>query len=196
MVPNAAGKLGGNENPDLVSLRRDLEQVLASEIAKNEVALRIEPDGLVISLREIGFFESGSSSIRETSLSTLGRIASFLLEREYRLRIEGHTDDRPIHTSRFSDNWELSTARAAEVVRLLIVRYGFPPDRLSAAGFAQYHPIDSNGSAENRAHNRRVDVVILRGRAPDHSSSVRATHPARYLPLGTAPITDSTPPGH
>jgi len=69
--------------------------------------------------------------------------------------IEGHTDDVPIHNTQFASNWELSTARSTELVRLLIVKYGFFPDRLSAAGYAQYHPIADNAAPGGRAQNRR-----------------------------------------
>src|SRR4029077_6493877 len=82
-------------------------------------------------------------------------------ERDYRLRIEGHTDNAPIHNSQFPSNWELSTSRATEIVRLLIVREGFGPSRLSAAGYAEYYPITTNLTTEGRAMNRRVDIVIL-----------------------------------
>lgn len=161
IVPSPKGTLGASENGDLSSLRQELEDALAPEIKRNEIAVTIGPDGLVVSLREIGFFESGSSKIRATSLDTFSRIAWLLAERKYRLRIEGHTDNKPIHNAQFSDNWELSTARATELVRLLITKYGFAPDRLSAAGYAEYHPVADNDSNENRAKNRRVDLVIL-----------------------------------
>jgi len=152
---------GASENGDLSGLRQELEDALASEIKKNEVAVTVGPDGLVVSLREIGFFDSGSAKIRETSLSAFSRIAWLLAERPYRVRIEGHTDNKPIHNAKFSDNWDLSTSRAPELVRLLIVQYGFAPERLSAAGYAEYHPVNSNDNPEARAQNRRVDVVIL-----------------------------------
>ena len=74
---------------------------------------------------------------------------------------EGHTDNKPIHNAQFGDNWELSTARATELVRLLILKYGFAAQRLSAAGYAEYHPLNSNDTPEARAQNRRVDGVIL-----------------------------------
>lgn len=80
--------------------------------------------------------------------------------RPYRVRIEGHTDNKPIHNAQFSDNWEPSTARATELVRLLIMKYGFSPERLSAAGYAEYSPVTDNNSTETRAQNRRVGVVI------------------------------------
>lgn len=161
IVPTSKGILGASESGDLSSLRQELEDALAPEIQKNEVAVSVGPEGLVISLREIGFFDSGSAQIRASSLSAFSRIAWLLADRKYRVRIEGHTDNRPIHNAQFSDNWELSTARATGLVRLLIVKYGFAPDRLSAAGYAQYHPVAENDSNENRAQNRRVDIVIL-----------------------------------
>jgi chemotaxis protein MotB len=165
IVPPPKGVLAGSEDGDLSSLRQELEQALTLEIQRNEVVLRTTPDGLVISLREIGFFDSGSAQVKATSLSAFGRIAVLLSARKYRIRIEGHTDNVPIHNARFSDNWELSTARSTELVRLLIVKYGLEPERLSAAGYAEYHPVASNRSPETRAQNRRVDVVIL-GKPP------------------------------
>jgi chemotaxis protein MotB len=151
----------GMENGDLAQLQSELEAALGGEIERKEIAMRRESDGLVISLREVGFFESGSAQMKASSQSALDRIASLLRQRDYRLRIEGHTDDSPIHTAQFPSNWELSTARATAIVRLLIVREGFAPDRLSAAGYAEYHPVVSNRTSEGRGVNRRVDVVIL-----------------------------------
>ncbi len=108
-----------------------------------------------------GNFESGSAQMKSASEAAFDRIAGMLRKRDYRLRIEGHTDNVPIHTARFSSNWELSTSRATEIVRLLIVREGFDPDRLSDAGYAEYHPVATNRTAEGRGMNRRVDIVIL-----------------------------------
>ena len=166
-VPPSKGVLSGSEETgDLSTLRKELEQTLAPEILRSEVALRTEPDGLVISLREIGFFETGSATIRPRSQSSFGRLAKLLAERRCALRIEGHTDNVPIHNPRFNDNWQLSTSRATEVVRMLIMNFDFAPERLSAAGYAEYHPVTSNDSAEGRALNRRVDIVILRKTSP------------------------------
>jgi len=150
---------------NLIDLESELKQALASEIIMQTVALHREREGLVISLREFGFFDSGSAVLRPGALPALDRIATILGSRSCGLRIEGHTDNVPIHTANMPSNWELSTARASELVRLLIVRYGIPPERLSAAGYAQYHPIANNDSADGRAKNRRVDVVVLSGRA-------------------------------
>ena len=87
------------------------------------------------------------------------------IDRTNQIRIEGHTDDVPIHSARFASNWELSTARATAVVQWLIEREGMTPSRLSAAGYGEFHPRVPNDSTEARARNRRVDVVILKGSA-------------------------------
>jgi chemotaxis protein MotB len=152
---------GGRENGDLAQLQHELETALSAQIARKEISMRREPDGLVISLREVGFFESGSAQMKAESQPAFDKIAAMLRARECRLRVEGHTDNVPIHNAQFSSNWELSTARATEIVRVMIVRDGFDAAHLSAAGYAEYHPIASNGGAEGRATNRRVDIVIM-----------------------------------
>jgi chemotaxis protein MotB len=179
------------ENGDLAQLQKELETELAPEIARKEIAMRREPDGLIISLREIGFFESGSARLMATSEPALDRIAGMLRKREYRLRIEGYTDNAPIHTAQFPSNWELSTSRATEIVRIFIVREGFSPDRLSAAGYGEYHPLASNLTAEGRSTNRRVDIVILGRATPADNPDASATQTAP--PAGTpdpAPATN------
>ena len=150
---------GGEE--DLSGLRSELQQTLSQEIARGEVALHTTPDGLVVSLKEVGFFDSGSATVKSTSQTAFGRIASLLSQHGFRIRIEGHTDNVPIHNSQFASNWELSTARATELAQLLIVKYGIGPQRLSAAGYAEYHPVATNNTPEGRGQNRRVDIVIL-----------------------------------
>lgn len=108
-----------------------------------------------------GNFESGSAQMKTASQPAFDRIANMLRQRNCRVRIEGHTDNIPIHNAQFSSNWELSTSRATEIVRLLIVRDGYSPNRLSAAGYAEFHPVASNATAEGRGMNRRVDIVVL-----------------------------------
>jgi len=86
------------------------------------------------------------------------RLAAVVAPRTENLRIEGHTDNVPIHNGHFPSNWELSTARATELVKLFIFRYRIMPTRLSAAGYAEFHPMDDNATAEGRARNRRIDM--------------------------------------
>ena len=162
---------------DLQELRRELEKALAPELKRHEVALKAVHEGLVISLREIGFFDSGSATLRPTSESSVHRIATVLADQPNSVRIEGHTDNVPIHNQQFASNWELSTARATEMVRLFIVRYHFPPNRLSAAGYAEYHPATSNATVAGRAINRRVDIVVLAPPATNLGLAVVAESP-------------------
>jgi chemotaxis protein MotB len=207
-IPGAVQK---NENFNVI--RSELEQALAAEIARNEVALHMEADGLVVSLREAGFFDSGSATIKPGAEAAFARVANILREHSCAVRIEGHTDNVPIHTSQFASNWELSTARSTSLVKALIEQYGVPSDRLSAAGYAEFHPAASNATAKGRQLNRRVDVVILtsprlhlmtsqdsptRKSPPTFPSSGRAdSHRSTKLNDGSAaPSASGGNPGH
>jgi chemotaxis protein MotB len=156
---------------DLETLRRQLEQRLSNQVAQHTVSIQMGRDGLVISLREAGFFDSGSAVPRVETLGTLHEIAASLARTPYDVRVEGHTDTMPIHTAGFDSNWELSTARATRIARMLLDLHTIAAERLSAAGYAEYHPIASNATAEGRAVNRRVDLVVLPRAKIDFSAS-------------------------
>jgi chemotaxis protein MotB len=142
------------------SVKQRLEQVAQSEIDRGVIGLHDTPDGLVISLQEAGFFDSGAAEIHPSELSVLDRIAAILPDTP--LRVEGHTDDVPIHTAQFASNWELSSARASSIARLLLLHTNVHAETMSVAGYAEFHPVVTNDSAEGRARNRRVDIVLLR----------------------------------
>jgi len=165
---------------DFERIKRNLEGLLSNQIAKHVVALRIGREGLIISLREAGFYESGAAAPQAVSIATLGEIAEALRATPYDVRIEGHTDNIPIHTEQFDSNWELSTARATRLARIFIVGHQFAPVRLSASGYAEYHPATTNASAEGRAQNRRVDIIVLPRVTTPQAPAVRvpATKPA------------------
>jgi len=146
---------------DLDRLRRELAQSLSSQVANHSISLEMGRDGLVISLREAGFFDSGSAAPRPETLPTLRQIAAKLSATPYDVRIEGHTDNVPIHDAQFDSNWELSSARATRIARLILDMKAIPPDRISAAGYAEYHPVATNDTPEGRAENRRVDLVVM-----------------------------------
>jgi chemotaxis protein MotB len=146
---------------DLNQIRRELEQRLSNQVATHTVSIQMGRDGLVISLREAGFFSSGSATPKPETLPTLCQIAASLSRTPYDLRIEGHTDNIPIHTAEFDSNWELSSARATRIARLFLELKALSPDRISAAGYAEFHPIAVNDTADGRARNRRVDLVVL-----------------------------------
>jgi len=145
----------------LAELRKELEAALAPEIRRRELSISAGRDGLVISLREFGFFDSGSASLRSDAVLAFSKLARILAGNQFLLRVEVHTDDVPIHNARFHSNWELSTARATETIRLFLTEFRLDPSRISAAGYAEYHPVTSNASAEGRSVNRRVDIVVL-----------------------------------
>ncbi|MGA2047043.1 MAG: flagellar motor protein MotB [Terracidiphilus sp.] len=146
---------------DLDRIRRELEKTLSSQVASHSVSIHMGRDGLVISLREAGFFASGSATPSPAALATLRQIVASLGHSPYDVRIEGHTDNIPIHTAEFDSNWELSTARATRMARLFLELKALPPERISAAGYAEFHPIATNETAEGRGENRRVDLVVL-----------------------------------
>jgi len=146
---------------DFDRIHRELNSELAGQEAAHTVSIEMGRDGLIISLREAGFFASGSATPKPEALPVLRQIADSLGRTPYNLRIEGHTDNVPIHTAQFDSNWELSTARATRIARLFLDLNAIPPDRLSAAGYAEFHPVAGNDTAEGRAQNRRVDIVVL-----------------------------------
>jgi chemotaxis protein MotB len=150
-----------SESQSLRAAQEAIQRALDPEIRRREVTMSMGREGLVVSLKEMGFFDSGSAVVRPGSLDAISRLAAVLKERPENLRIEGHTDSVPIHTAKFSSNWELSTSRATQLIQILITRYGLPPGHLSAAGYGEFHPVASNGSPDGRAQNRRLDVVIL-----------------------------------
>jgi chemotaxis protein MotB len=146
---------------DLERIRRELAARLSDQIAKHVVALRIGREGLVISLREAGFYDSGSAVPHRTSLRSLNQIADVLAACPWDIRIEGHTDNVPIHTEQFDSNWELSTARATGLAKFFILSHSIQAQRLSASGYAEFHPVSSNATPAGRAINRRVDIIVL-----------------------------------
>lgn len=106
-------------------------------------------------------FDSGRAELSNGGVRVLERLLPTFAAVPYALAVEGHTDDRPIVTPRFPSNWELSTARAARVVRYL-ERRGIPPERLSATGFAATRPIADNTDPAKRSANRRVELILKR----------------------------------
>jgi chemotaxis protein MotB len=139
------------------AILRDLSDMLDA----NSLELIEDRRGLVLAIPESNSFGTGQADLSVEAQALMTRIAGVLAGVPNALRVEGHTDDAPIHTPQFTSNWDLSTARATRVVDFLISRGGVAPERLSAAGYSYYHPRASNQSAQGRARNRRVDIVIL-----------------------------------
>lgn len=139
-----------------------LTGTLATAIADGRVELTEDARGVVLSFPEQATFAAGSADLAPAAASLIASIAAALVSIPNPIRVEGHTDDRPISTDRFRSNFELSTARASTVIGLLVTRVGLAPARLSAAGYGEFHPRVPNLSDANRARNRRIDLVVLR----------------------------------
>jgi chemotaxis protein MotB len=146
---------------DLIELRRQLEGAMGAELKNHEVDLRVTPEGFVISLHELGFFDSGQAVLLPGAAEKIERIARILDQRGLDLRVEGHSDNQPIHNAQFASNWELSTARAMTVLLLLVDQAGYDPSKVSISGYAQYRPLADDSTPEGRRQNRRVDLVVV-----------------------------------
>jgi chemotaxis protein MotB len=161
---NSGGQVSnipGNTGINVAELHDKLNKALGQEIERQEVEMRTTPEGFVISLHELGFFDSGEARLLPGAQDKIKRIAAVLMQYGLNMRVEGHTDNVPIHNASFSSNWDLSTARALAVGKMLTEGSGFDPKRMSVAGYAEYRPAASNDTPEGRRMNRRVDIVIL-----------------------------------
>lgn len=149
------------EQREFELLHERVEEII-SEDDLNGIQVNLDERGLVIRFVEGVLFDSGKADIKNEARAILDKIAPLLIDTHRHIRIEGHTDNLPINTREFPSNWELSTARAVNVVKYFIEKHNFSPYILSAAGYGEYRPIAPNDSDKNRALNRRVDIIILK----------------------------------
>ncbi len=130
-----------------------------------EASLEVKSDGTLITLtmKDSALFDSGKATIKSESVKIISDIMEIIQKYDgsiRMMRIEGHTDNRPISNAAFSSNWDLSVSRAVNVLEFLLNDSRISPDKLSATGYGEYHPVDTNDTAEGRAKNRRVDFII------------------------------------
>lgn len=145
--------------PELEALKSELASLRDKNELPGGMLVLQRRNELVIRLSEGLFFGPGEASLDEPAMKAMRTLARELAARKVDIRIEGHTDDRPIHTARFRSNWDLSTSRATTVVAVL-AEAKVDPSRLSAAGYAEFHPVGPNTTDEGRRQNRRVDIVV------------------------------------
>lgn len=146
---------------NLRMIQKQIEERFANFERTDDVQTEITERGLVVHIMESALFSGGSADLNYKARDVLDIIYERIAPLPNHVRIEGHTDDRPIQTDKFPSNWELSAARATSVVRYFIDNFNMPPDRVSALGYGKYRPVRPNNSIENRARNRRIDVVIM-----------------------------------
>jgi len=160
-VATAISRQLENEILSLQKARAALDQLLQPLVSKNAVTIQAQPLTLTISLNDAVLFQTGQASLLPAAAALLTSVSGSLktLPAQFKIVVQGYTDDQPIATGQFASNWSLSTERAISVVQLFIAG-GIPGQQLSAQGFGQYAPVASNATADGRAKNRRVVIVI------------------------------------
>lgn len=153
------------EEKDFRQIKAAVEAYLVKQGAQHKVTLEITRRGLIVSLKEAGFFNSGQANIKPESYELINTIAEVMTQFNNPLRLEGHTDNVPINTAQFPSNWELSTARATNGLKYLLKNFDVDANKISATGYAEFRPIADNATPEGRARNRRVDLVMLSAEA-------------------------------
>jgi len=146
---------------DFREIKATIDGNLKKYGAQNKVNVDVTKRGLVVTLKEAGFFDSGDATVKEESLQLLAMVVGSLANYSNPIRIEGNTDNVPINTGKYRSNWELSTSRATNIVHYLIEKYHFQPEKISAVGYGEFRPVANNGSESGRTRNRRVDIVLL-----------------------------------
>ncbi|WP_274522493.1 flagellar motor protein MotB [Halorhodospira halochloris] len=155
------------EYTQLDEIRDALREALADDIEDGVIQLGEDDEGVLLRFEDHAAFELGRKELQDDFLPVLERIAGVLAETPGIIRVAGHTDDLPIQTDRFRSNFELSSARAVSVVHVF-QESGLPSRRMVAQGHADTRPLVPNTSDENRAKNRRVEVVLTE--APEDTS--------------------------
>ncbi|MCL2351644.1 MAG: OmpA family protein [Firmicutes bacterium] len=158
------GQGGDEELEGMKGVEARLKSYFAEQNISNDVTTKIDERGLVISVNDAILFDLGSADINAQAAAELVQIGNALSMLDNYIRVEGHTDNTPISTSRYGSNWELSSARSTNVLRLLTDRANIPPERLSAVGYGEYRPLADNSTPMGRAKNRRVDIILLSSR--------------------------------
>ncbi|HET8711788.1 MAG TPA: flagellar motor protein MotD [Spongiibacteraceae bacterium] len=158
-VGQGGGEREGDLPDDFQQIANKIEQAFGDLMKQNLVSLRGNEEWLEVEMSSSLLFDSGDATLSDKALELLGKVSAILKDRNNAVRVEGFTDDVPIHNSRYPSNWELSSARAAAVVELF-VEEGVDASRLVAAGYGEFQPVVPNDSPEHRTKNRRVVLMI------------------------------------
>ncbi len=142
-------------------LAKKLNEIIEKNSLTEVIKIREEDRGIVLQVDESILFDPGKAEIKEGSIDILNTISKIIEETDNDIVAEGHTDNVPINTAKYKSNWELSTARAMNIVKYFIENKNISPTRLSVKGYGEYNPIAPNDTPENRTKNRRVDILIV-----------------------------------
>ena len=166
----ANGEQSFEASSSIPAIKKELEKYVKENHLEQQVQVHSEARGLAVTLlSDKAFYNSGSAEIRPEAQKFLDGISPILKRNGNEIAVEGYTDNVPISTSQYPTNWELSTARAANVTEYL-QHDGIAPTRLSATGYSEYRPRNRNASDTDKQQNRRVDIVLLSGSAAPGSS--------------------------
>ena len=147
------------KKPPPESVRRQIANLSVPETLKDKLEIITTATTVNLIIKDDVLFDKASADLKPTGRAVLDHIAGILGNNSFKISVEGHTDNLPIHTARFPSNWELSTARATQVTRYLVDR-GIASERLRATGYADTQPIANNSTKDGRARNRRVSLVV------------------------------------
>ena len=167
---------GNGAAPLQSNLLTDLQDVLKVEQKAGVVTLSTEQRGIVISLDDKLCFLPGQADVQSSAIAMFEKVGTVVEHYGNRILLEGHTDSVPIHNNQFRSNWELSTARSIAVMELMERKAALRPERFLIGGSADNAPVSSNETEQGRAHNRRVEIVVLDNPAPV-AAVLTAAHP-------------------
>ncbi len=153
----------------------ELADALSKQIVAGEIEIETDGRKIIIRIREKGSFISGSATLKPAYIEVLEEVKAVIAIKPGHIKIQGHTDNLPINTSRFRSNWELSSSRAVSVAHELMKGGTIKASRFEVTGLADTHPLVNNDSAENRAENRRVEILIMQSLEDDLSEEDKAT---------------------
>jgi chemotaxis protein MotB len=187
VAPNAVEQLRRQREQKLVGVADKIRTALEPLVETGQVRMKPSARGLVVEINASVLFAPAQAALRPESVQALQAVAQVLTEVDNAVHVEGHTDTLPIASVQYPSNWELASARASSVVRLFAVG-GVTPQRLSAIGYADNRPVDSNETAEGRARNRRVTLLILADPLPEADATPPPVPPAVAPPQGLAQL--------
>jgi chemotaxis protein MotB len=159
VLPGSADMIDSSDN--LAKIYSELEELSDRLSQENDMTVAYSPKGLVMRLSDHALFGVAVATLSPQAIPLLNKVGEIIARTSVDVRIEGHTDDLPIKTTQFPSNWELSTARAVNVLRYFIETGGIANQRLSAVGFGEFQPVVPNDSLTHRAQNRRVEIIFL-----------------------------------
>jgi chemotaxis protein MotB len=178
----AVSGAGAGAAPLQSNLLTDLQNTLKVEQKAGIVTLSTEQRGIVISLDDKLCFLPGQADVQPSAVAMFEKVGTVVERYNNRVLLEGHTDSVPIHNNQFRSNWELSTARSIAVMELMEKRASLRPERFLIGGSADNAPVSSNETEQGRAHNRRVEIVVLDSPAPA-IAPLTAAHPIAYAAI-------------